>query len=287
MHMSRSDLLAHGWTDGRIARAVRDGRLVRIRAGHFAVEPMDDLTLRAIRIGGRLACLSQLRRQGVWVLDTAEVHVHLAANASRLRADPLGSRGHWQPLIRADPADGDDVSLIDALRQAHECLPLPAWIASVDSALHLRLLSADDLATLRAHLPRAGRRALQLLDAKAESGLESIVRVLALLLGFRVRSQVVVSGIGRVDLVVEDWIVVETDGSAFHDTALAPRDRRRDARLAATGRSVLRPGYELVVHDQTAVARQLIGAVETHRRVQDSGQRAVRARWRLAKLGLT
>lgn len=247
---------------------------------------MDDLTMRAIRVGGRLACVSQLRRRGVWVLDTTEVHVHLAANASRLRADLMGSRGHWRPLVRAQSTDDDHVSLIDALLQAHECLSLPAWIASIDSSLHLRLLQRDDLAILRTHLPRSVRWALELVDANAESGLESIVRVIARLLGLRVRSQVAVPGIGRVDLVIEDWIVVETDGSAFHDTALAPRDRRRDAGLAGRGRTVLRPGYELVVHDQAVVAKQLIGAVETHRRVQHSGQLAARARGRLHKLGL-
>ncbi len=286
MHLRRSDLLANGWTDGRISRAVRDGRLVRIRAGHFVDAPLDELAVRAIRVGGRVACVSQLRRRGAWVLDAEEVHVHFAANASRLRADPSGSRGHWRPLVHRETRDPDGVSLIDALLQAHECLSVPAWIASVDSSLHLRLLRSGDLGLMGEHLSSRARRDLELVDAKAESGLESIVRVMSRLLGFRVRSQVTVPGVGRVDLIIEDWIVVETDGSAFHDTALAPRDRRRDARLAATGRTVLRPGYELVVHDPIAVARQVIGAVETHRRVHDSGRLAVRARRRLAQLEL-
>jgi len=124
-------------------------------------------------------------------------------------------------------------------------------------------------------------------DARAESGLESIVRVLACQLGFRVQSQVRIDGVGRVDLVVERWIAVETDGTAFHGVSLSARDRQRDSRLSARGMTTLRPGYVLVVFDQKAVAEQLIGAVATHRRVKDAGHLAARARRRLARLDLS
>lgn len=139
------------------------------------------------------------------------------------------------------------------------------------------------LPELRERLTGRRRTWLDLVDRRAESGLESIVRLIAVELGFRVRSQVRIPGIGRVDLIVEDWVVVETDGSAFHDTALSPRDRRRDARLFATGRSVIRPGYSLVVYDEHAVVQQLIGAVSAHRRVKNSGRLVSRARRRAEK----
>ncbi|MEO6115208.1 MAG: DUF559 domain-containing protein [Pseudolysinimonas sp.] len=160
-------------------------------------------------------------------------------------------------------------------------------MASIDSALHLRLIHQTDLATIRRGVRRELGALLGSADRRAESGLESIVRIMALDLGFRVRSQVAVRGVGRVDLVVQNWVAVETDGTAFHDVALSPRDRRRDAQLAATGRTVLRPGYSLVVFDRMAVARQLIGAVETHRRVKDAGHLAHRARQRLDRLGMS
>ena len=134
--------------------------------------------------------------------------------------------------------------------------------------------------------PRS-RRLLNLVDARADSGLETIVRVIAHELGFRVRSQVRVPGVGRVDLIVESWIAVETDGTEFHDVSLSPRDRRRDAQLAARGMTALRPGYSLIVFNRDAVARQLIGAVAAHRRVKDSGHLAARARKRLAGLDLS
>jgi very-short-patch-repair endonuclease len=153
----------------------------------------------------------------------------------------------------------------------------------VDSALHQGQLYPRQVAALRGRLDERRRTWVDLVDRRAESGLESIVRVIAHDLGFRVRSQVRIPGIGRVDLVIEDWVAVETDGAAFHDVALSPRDRRRDARLFAIGRSVLRPGYSLIVHDQPAVVRQLIGAVAAHRRVKNSGAIASRARRRAEK----
>lgn len=286
MHVTRQQLLQAGWTDGRIARAVRDGRLTRIRAGHFTKGRLDDLTRRAVRVGGRLACVSELRHRGVWVIDSERVHVHLAANASRLRVDPGGHRGHWRRL--ADPlGDPDHVSLVDALIQSRECLDTYEWMASVDSALHLRMLRPHERERLWSEMRGSGRRDLGAAERRAESGLETIVRLIARDLGFRVRSQVRFAGVGRVDLLVEGWIVVETDGTAFHDLPLAAGDRRRDALLAATGRTVLRPGYALIVHHREAVARQLIGAVAAHRRVQGSGRLAARARRRLESMGLT
>ncbi|MEO5533778.1 MAG: hypothetical protein ABIR17_01435 [Pseudolysinimonas sp.] len=283
-HVTRRQLLTRGWTDGRIRAAVGRGDLVRIRPGHFAESSLDIPTVRAIRVGGRLACVSALRHHGIWVLDGDQIHVHVAGNAARLRTDGLNARVHWRPLV--EPTASDSVGVVDALIQASGCLPHREWIASVDSAIHLGLLTASGLAAISRSLPKRLRKTLRLVDGRAESGLESIERVIAVELGFRVRPQVRFAGVGRVDLVVENWVVIETDGTAFHDVSLAPRDRSRDARLAAAGRTVLRPGYSLVVYDQPAVARQLIGAVASHRRIQDSGRIVARARKRAEKLGL-
>ena len=276
-------LTALGMTERQIRAAVDRGELVRTRRGHFARAGIGELAIAGARGGGALACVSELRHRGIWVQDSGVVHIRVARTASRLPAIGPGIRRHWDAL----PLAGDDVhhvGLVSALIQAFGCLDHRAWIASADSAAHLGLLHPEDLALLRAGLPRAGRLALYLLDRRAESGLESIVRVIARELGFRVRSQVVIRGVGRVDLVVEGWIVVETDGTAFHDQALSAKDRLRDARLVERGRSVLRPGYSLVIFDQATVARQLIGAVAAHRRVANSGRIVARARRRAAAL---
>jgi very-short-patch-repair endonuclease len=258
---------------------------MRLRRGHFGLPGIDPTVARAVRVGGRLACVSELRHRGIWVLDSPRTHVHVDPHATRLRR-LHDARVHWGALARPG-TDRAHICLLDALVQAVRCLDHRAWIASVDSALHGGQLHPDRLNELRRALPVHRRRLLDLVDRRAESGLESIVRVIAIEFGLRVRSQVVIPGVGRVDLVVEDWIVVETDGAAFHDQALSSRDRLRDARLIASGRSVVRPGYSLVVHDPEAVARELIGAIANHRRVKNSGRLVARARRRAERLGFS
>lgn len=279
------DLRRAGLSKVGLASAVERGELIRVRRGRYAGSETPTMVLRALRAGGRLSCLSELRHRGIWVMDSDVVHVRVAANSSRMPPDPAGVRRHWRGH-QLESGSGH-VSILDALEDASTCLERRAWIASVDSALHVGALAPSDLIALADRLGSPARRALLLVDRRAESGLESIVRVLAGDLGLRVRSQVRLGGVGRVDLIIENKIVVETDGAAFHDQALSARDRRRDAIAVAQSYSVLRPGYSLIVFEPDAVARQLIGAVSTHRGIPNSGRIAARARGRLQGLGLS
>ncbi|MEO5921582.1 MAG: DUF559 domain-containing protein [Pseudolysinimonas sp.] len=154
-------------------------------------------------------------------------------------------------------------------------------MASVDSAVRLGVVRSSELAV--SGLPSRVRAATRHVDAKAESGLESIVRELARLIGFRTVSQVQFSGVGRVDLVVEEWVVVEADGAEFHDAEVTARDRHRDAVLVGHGCTVLHFRYAQVVHDPKLVVATLIAAVASHRRIRNSGSIARRA-WRRAEM---
>lgn len=289
---TRRQLVAQGMTVYAIAAAVRRGDLVRVRRGHYATPGLDTSTIRAVRVGGRLACVSELRARGVWVLDDARIHVHVAANASRLRdPDELRRRDpsddcivHWKPLLNPGAASDSHVGALDALIQAAGCLDAFALVASLDSAVRLGVVRMRELQA--AELPAAMRSAVGYLDPQAESGLESMVRELARLVGLRTSSQVSFAGIGRVDLVVEDRIIVETDGAAFHDAEVTARDRRRDALLVGRGCTVLHFRYAQVIFDRPLVVRTIIAAVEAHRGVHNSGSIARRARRRSEKLGL-
>lgn len=289
--LTRRDLLAQGRTVREIAAAVHDGELIRARRNQYLPRSAPVELVQAVRIGGPLACLSELRARGIWVIDDGRLHVHLPANASRLR-DPddrsasflarSGVRLHWRDLRDPVHAGRGHVSVVDALLQASRCLPADHLLASLDSAARLGLLR-------RRHLLEQDAVVGPLLcrvDTSAASGLETIVRELARRLGFRVASQVPIDGVGWVDLVIEEWIVVETDGSSFHRGDAARRDYRRDAAIAATGKTPLRFSYAQVVHEPSAVARSLIGAVAAHRRVRNSGQKVRIAQRRAASAGL-
>lgn len=282
--LTRTDLLAAGWSGRRITSEVQAGTLIRLRNGRYATAALSAEVQRAVRHGGRLGCVSELRHRGVWALPSAATHVQVAPNAARLR--PVeGVVAHWHPLIDPSAASSSHVGIVDALVRATGCLPRAHAVAAIDNALNSGLVARSALALVAAEPTFAARLAEA--DGAAQSGLETIVRLLVRDLGFRVRSQVRYVGVGIADLVVEGWVVVEVDGSEFHD-GLAPsaRDRRRDARHSAAGRTALRFRYAQVVYELPSVAAAIIGAVGTHRRVQNSGRLAAAARKRARRLGL-
>lgn len=128
------------------------------------------------------------------------------------------------------------VDVFDALLQAVLCQDPRAAVATVDSALHRGVLRADDLDELFAALPRRYRRLRGLLDARAESGPETLVRLMVRGLGCHFELQVEIDGVGRVDLVVDGWLIIECDSKEFHsDWASQKEDRRRDLAAAERG----------------------------------------------------
>ncbi len=294
--MTRQDLLETGLTVKGIAAAVHRGSLVRVRRGHYCTRDVGDDEQRAVRIGGALACVSELRRRGIWVLDDERLHVQLSPGASRLRdpADrtaPFSASGrevlHWRRMTFLLPGASSHVSALEALLCSAYCLGRLAFVASIDSALRRGAITRSDVGALAEALPNRLRGVPFLADSRAESGLESIARVLLQDLGLKVEPQVAFRGVGRVDLVVSDWVVVETDGSAFHDVTVSPRDRRRDAILASRGYTVLRFRYAQVVFEPAAVAAAVISAVRVHRRVRNSARIAARARSRLRRIEIS
>jgi very-short-patch-repair endonuclease len=293
--MSRRDLLDAGYTVRGIASAVHRGGIIRVRRGHYCTPDVAVAEQRAVRIGGAVTCVSELRRRGIWVLDDGRLHVQLDPGAGRLRDPDERARSfvgsgrevlHWRHRTFGS-GHVSHVSALEALLCAARCLEQRPLIASIDSALRMGSISRGDLGRLSAALPQRLRGVTRLVDQRAESGLESIVRVLLRELGLRVSPQVSFPGVGRVDLVVEGWVVVETDGSEFHDVSVAPRDRRRDAILASRGRTVLRFRYAQVVFEPAVVVAAVISAVGVHRRVPNSGRIAARARSRMRRLEIS
>lgn len=256
----RSDLRARGLSDFQIGRLVRTGVLVRPRNGVYLRGDSLPAAVEAARVGGRLTCLSELVRRGVFVHERPEqVHVHVPPNAARLRNGIL-ARVHWAPLARTPHPAAVCVDTIDALAHSAFCQPPRAFIASVDSALHLGELHPDDLDPLFARLPRRLRRLRGLVDGRAESGPETYVRLMLRSLGAHVEVQVRFSGIGRVDLLVDGWLVVECDSRAYHSSWEQQRaDRRRDQVLAARGFAVYRPIAEDILSQPEAVVAALKG----------------------------
>lgn len=281
---SRADLVGSGLTWRHIGEAVAAGAVHRARRNAYLPGDVDAATLAASEIGGQLACVSELARRGVFVLDSAVLHVRVPARAGRLRGDLRRVRVHWNGACRARVAN---VELLDALTDAVQCQGATAAIATLDSALNRGLLDENGLAELARRLPQRQRVLLRLVDAAAEAGSESSLRLVLRRLGFHVESQVSIPGVGRVDFLVDGWLIIECDSEAHHaDWAQQKRDRRRDQAAAALGYATYRPIAEDIFWHREAVIAALVGlremwaATAARRAVTIAGDPAPRTRKR-------
>ncbi|QEO14113.1 DUF559 domain-containing protein [Agromyces intestinalis] len=254
-----------------VARARDAGAIMQVRPRWFAVPdaPLD--VVRAVRVGGALTAASELRILGIWTRPDphATLHVRVPRTASRLRTlDGSGARldrehpgvcVHYRS-VAGEPRAWDPLPL--ALAEAAACGDrLDAQIA-LDSALSTRQLDRDGLAELRELLPASKQGIVDLADAGCQSGTETIVRLLLHGRRIRHRTQVWIEGVGRIDQLVGDRLVVEIDGEGFHTGVEFERDRRRDFELVMRGYLVFRLSYDMVMTEWAAVRAGLLALIE-------------------------
>ena len=261
MVFPREQLTRGGMSTHAITAAVRQGRLLRVRRGVYALPGTRPEIISAVRVGGRLTCLALLSLIGVFVLSNPALHVHVAPHLSRSRRRrPGGAVLHWAASC-AEEAPLHVVSLHDAARQSVRCQPPRASVATLDSLLHHRLLTMQQLATIIAELPVRFATLLDLVDASAESGPETFMRLILRSLGVRFETQVEIPGVGRVDFVVEGWLIIECDSKAHHEGwNKQVADRRRDLAAARLGYVTIRPVAADLLGDSASI-RAAIGEV--------------------------
>src|SRR5690606_27576883 len=102
---------------------------------------------------------------------------------------------------------------------------------------------------------------------RAQSGTETLMRLLARAMGSHVELQVYFSGVGYVDLLLDGWLVVECDSREFHeDWAQQVKDRERDLALAARGLVTLRVTAAQVLYRPDEVRAAIRGLRAAHAR---------------------
>lgn len=272
---TRAELRAQGMSARAITAAVRAGRLVRARRDNYLAAEAPRQLIDAVRVGGRLGCLSLLSILGVFVFDASVLHIHMERGDSRMRwphatgidvPEERRSRFvlHWHRLV--EPALRGSVGIVDALVHAVRCQQPKHAIATLDSALNRGSLALGDLDRVFSALPRRFRALRGLLDSRAGSGPESLVRLLARRLGCSVDLQVAFAGVGFVDLVVDGWLVIECDSKAHHGSwEQQLKDYRRDLELARQGYCVLRLTAEDILYREHEVFAALRGLVRRGR----------------------
>ncbi|HYI32280.1 MAG TPA: DUF559 domain-containing protein [Glaciibacter sp.] len=233
----RSQLKNLGYTHCDIRRAVDAQELWPIRRLWLAHRGADAGAVRAVALGGRLAAESALATYGIWVTRTTGLWIGTQQGRGRLPSTLPGEHRLW---VRERHLCTDDklwrMSVSDSLAQFARFAPYVDAVASFDSALNQRLLTRAALDDLIGSLPRRYRRLASGVDGRADSGLETLIRLAAQAEGWRVEIQVKIVGVGRVDILIDGWLVIELDGGEWHDDAASQdEDRRRDAELTLLG----------------------------------------------------
>lgn len=152
-------------------------------------------------------------------------------------------------------------SIEEALATAAACVDFRALVVVADSLVSRGILTPIRLRAVLGVTPR-GRRVLAVHDPQAESGIETLLRLALRRHRVRARSQVVISGVGRVDFLVGDRLVIETDGYDWHGgRAEFERDRERDRELVRRGYVVIRASYHQVMTNLDAVVNAALDVI--------------------------
>lgn len=272
-----SQLRASGFTAGAAQYAVRAGRLVRIRRGWVATPDAPDSSVRAVRVGGSLTCVSVLNERGVWCVNDELLHVrvnrhrnHLASPDSRLVAlrdsAMQGVAVHGTFAAYRSPrychTDPVDVAVMHAI----DCQPRDYAVALCDSVINLRLSTRSRLLSIAEMIDKRHSEVVALSDGRAQSGLETKARLRLRALRIPYRPQAYIGAVGCVDLVIGDRLVLELDGREWHSSFEAfAEDRRRDLILHERDYLVVRLTYAQVMFEWPRVEAMIRSLVSRHK----------------------
>lgn len=263
------ELHADGHGRHRLAGAVHSHAVIRVRQGWYALPTVHPLLLQAARVGGRATCLTGLALHGCWTFPTSALHVNVDPHASRLRTrrdrrrrlEPGANdvRTHWRQA--GENGSRFILSPLECLRDALECADVRDAYVLGEALLHLMPSLRRAWPAFLSTIPAVYRDALATCDGVCESGTEALVWW-----HFRgtlpITRQAELQGVGRVDFLIGDALIVEVDGAEYHtDPDRFEADRRRDAEASRLGYRVLRFSYRQVVERWAEVEAAVVAAV--------------------------
>lgn len=267
-------LLAAGFNKRVLSFAANHDIIIRVRQGWYCTPDVGTQLQRAIRVGGRLGCISGAALHGMWNPPDEHLHVSLQRNSCRLRTpgnmrrrllhNAAGVTTHWNTASRS--GSGLLLDPASCLSEVARCQPIDYAVAIANSALRPSVAGNAPLIsrvewTVLADTMSTRAQVLLLADGVCESGTESITWVRLAPHRLPIRRQVRIDG-KRVDFLVGRRLVLEIDGAEYHiDPVRFERDRTRDAQLCALGFVVLRFSYNQVIYRWPEVERAVLAAV--------------------------
>jgi very-short-patch-repair endonuclease len=264
-----AELRSRGETIASIRDSIATGSRFRVIKGWYAGPGAPEDAVLAMRMGGRLGCVSALALHGAWVPPNRGTHVVFptAASGRRSAGRPQGPSivRHWSARADRTGSAFAVTPLELALADALTCVPPHLLIAILDSLLFRRLISRNRLEAIVRRGPKRVHHLIAHLEPRSESGIESIVRYLLAIAGIRSRVQVTMLSGDRTDIEVDDWLVIEADGRETHGTQEGfTRDRVRVVRLMREGRIVLQFAYATIMYDFDFVLDSVRDVITRH-----------------------
>jgi very-short-patch-repair endonuclease len=263
---TRAQLLARGYDPYGLTRAVRAGVVLRLRRSRYALITTDTPTRVAISMGGLLGGVSAARSYGWWAGTDQRIHVSWPAHGNvakpgRVLFEPRPDIVHHWRILRAsdERASLSRESPEETLAQVLLSSDRDTAIACADSAIHLGTLREPEVRSVLRSMPARVAEWEPLVDGRADSGLESIVRLWLREQRVPFRIHAAVRGVGEVDFLVGRSLIIETDGGAFHDgPAEADRDGRRDTEAGSRGYVTARLRYRMIMGDPARWQRRIL-----------------------------
>lgn len=294
---TRTDLRALGWTDAAISRAVRSGRLVRVRQGVFAAQS-SDLAILARTIAATRACTDSaishrcgLLAHALPIVGRQPLRPELTVAPRRIGQllDAHLFRATLPPehltVVNGTPVTTIPRTLVDVARH----FPTSMAVAAIDKALHDELVSLDELGEICMtcwNWPgiRRAHRAIRLADGRAESPLESVSRLVLRWLKLpapdlqpRILDEYG-NLVGRLDFYWDEYGVFgEADGRSKYDGwDVFSDEKARQEQLEDLGLVGVRWGWRSVVREARFTQYRVERAFERGRLRDRSG---FRRRW--------
>jgi len=289
---SRADARACGWSDAALSRAVRSGRVLRLRHDQFtAPEHRDDPRVAAA--AAARACRGSVVSHRSAALIHALPLLHSEPTRPDLTITPHATGDVAAALLHRATLRPEDVIEVDGVPVTTVARTLvdigrststAAAVVTIDAALHRGLADADNLKeivrTCR-NWPgiRRAKRALAAADGRAESPLESFSRLVLRWLELPTPDLQTTlcdqngAFLGRTDFYWDEFGVAgEADGrTKYDDRDVLTAEKLRQEELADPGVEMVRWGWTDARYRPRHLGERVTRAFERGRRRDRSG----------------
>ncbi|MDO5671602.1 MAG: hypothetical protein Q4G30_01920 [Actinomycetaceae bacterium] len=249
--------------DKRLGELLAQGRLIRVAHGWYAQPTTPLAATRAVKLGGRLGCLSACKEYGLWVPPHSDLHVLLIPGANTPHTSGVQFHRIAHPCMTAV------ASLEASITQVFHRHGAENGLVVLESAVNQRKLSLADANYILSTIPLPAKRGIKHFNPKAHSGSETRLRLFFQRRNIPVEPQAPIAGVGHVDLLVGRSWILEADSALFHSSVKdVARDCERDLIARQQGYIPDRLSYQQIWVQWEQTIRWLEAMVKTRRHLR-------------------